>query len=321
MPLSDGREVRLADIARTRVSDGATDIHLGELNVEACCGGRVSNLVGRSVLVATSTQVLSTAAFVMLDGIVRRLVVAAPDLKPDELSAFVEDAGVDIVVTDRPDAFRHTDRRIVPLALVDTGQGAGLSRGYDTEWILATSGTSGRPKLVAHSLAALTGAFSRDTPADKPLVWATFYDIRRYGGLQIFLRALYGGTDLILSRSEECIEDHLRRLGGAGATSISGTPSHWRRVLMSSARDAIDPHYVRLSGEIAAQMVLDSLRAAYPRAAIGHAYASTEAGVGFAVDDGLEGFPMTLLDEASGVVGMRGVDGTLRIRSARMATS
>ena len=61
-----------------------------------------------------------------------------------------------------------------------------------------TSGTTGAPKMVAHTLAGLTGAIS---PARQrtEIVWGTFYDIRRYGGLQILLRALTGGASLILS--------------------------------------------------------------------------------------------------------------------------
>ena len=54
---------------------------------------------------------------------------------------------------------------------------------------MPTSGTSGPPKMVAHTLATLTGAVP---PRRRAKRWATFYDIRRYGGLQIFLRALGG---------------------------------------------------------------------------------------------------------------------------------
>ena len=57
------------------------------------------------------------------------------------------------------------------------------------------------------------------------------------------------------------------------------------------ANQAITPRYVRLSGEIADQALLDSLRAAFPDATTGHAYASTEAGVVSDVNDGMAGFP------------------------------
>ena len=52
---------------------------------------------------------------------------------------------------------------------------------------------------------------------------------------------------------------------------------------------------------------------------MGHAYASTEAGVGFEVTDGLEGFPATYIGRP-GVVEMKVVDGTLHIRSPRTAS-
>ena len=66
-----------------------------------------------------------------------------------------------------------------------------------TEWLMLTSGTSGVPKIVGHTLEALTGAIVAEGPARGPApVWATFYDIRRYGGLQIFLRAILSNTDL-----------------------------------------------------------------------------------------------------------------------------
>ncbi len=56
------------------------------------------------------------------------------------------------------------------------------------------------PKIVSHTLEGLTGAIVADGPARATgAVWATFYDIRRYGGLQIFLRAILGGGSLVLS--------------------------------------------------------------------------------------------------------------------------
>ena len=45
--------------------------------------------------------------------------------------------------------------------------------------------------------------------------------------------------------------------------------------------------------------MLDGLEQAFPAASIGHAYASTEAGVGFAVNDGREGFPASLIGQAA----------------------
>jgi acyl-coenzyme A synthetase/AMP-(fatty) acid ligase len=182
-----------------------------------------------------------------------------------------------------------------------------------------TSGTTGVPKLVVHSFDSLAGALPRQPASVKPMVWSTFYDIRRYGGLQIYLRAVLSGSPLVLSDAGEPTRDFLARAGAAGVTHISGTPSHWRRALMSGDTALIAPEYVRLSGEVADQTVLDALRAAYPSARIAHAFASTEAGVAFDVNDGLAGFPADLVGKAGGAIEMKVEDGTLRIRSGRTA--
>ena len=88
---------------------------------------------------------------------------------------------------------------------------------------------------------------------------------------------------------------------------------------MGPAARTIAPRYVRLSGEIADQSMLDNLRAVYPQAGLGHAYASTEAGVGFEVDDGLEGFPAHFVDDGNGDVDVKIVGASLWLRSARTA--
>ena len=85
---------------------------------------------------------------------------------------------------------------------------------------------------------------------------------------------------------------------------------------MSPAARRISPRYVRLSGEIADQAILDHLRLVYSEARIAHAFASTEAGVAFAVDDGFAGFPASLLHRPGVEVQMKVGAGSLRIRSA-----
>jgi acyl-coenzyme A synthetase/AMP-(fatty) acid ligase len=182
--------------------------------------------------------------------------------------------------------------------------------------VLLTSGTTGRPKLALHTLGSLAGPISGAVAAGCAPIWCTFYDVRRYGGLQILLRAFGGGGSMVLSQAGEAVGEFLARAGGNGATHVSGTPSHWRRALMSATAGAIAPGYLRLSGEICDQAVLDRLRQTYPAAEIAHAFASTEAGVAFAVGDGKAGF---LIGDDNDGVSMRVEDGSLRIRSSRTA--
>jgi acyl-coenzyme A synthetase/AMP-(fatty) acid ligase len=194
------------------------------------------------------------------------------------------------------------------------------SRDYETEWILFTSGTTGVPKMVVHTLSTLTGAIKPVGNLAGPVVWATFYDIRRYGGLQILLRALSGGGSLLLSAPDETPERFIERAKSHGVTHITGTPSHWRRALMSPGVRSFSPAYARLSGEIADQAVIDHLHATFPLAKVAHAFASTEAGVGFEVSDGFAGFPATFLGPRDGTdVVIKIEDDTLRIRSSRTA--
>jgi acyl-CoA synthetase (AMP-forming)/AMP-acid ligase II len=303
--------------------DAGGAVALPDLCNRTSFGNPLSQLAGRSVLVRTVGQLSGAMALIELDGIARRLLVCPSDLPGETLASLMSDAEIDAVISDRnaSDWDRGDWRPACPYYVVSGAMLHGFSdlqwSPQPTEWLLLTSGTSGPPKIVRHSMASLTAAIGtlRGTS-----VWSTFYDVRRFGGLQILLRAVLGGSSLVLSSAGENVADHLKRLATHAATHVSGTPSHWRRVLMSSAAKQIEPRYVRLSGEIADEAILTQLRITYPQASICHAYASTEAGVCFEVNDGIEGFPEGLVREGRGEVDIRVEAGTLRIRSRRTAS-
>ncbi|MEJ0005656.1 MAG: hypothetical protein WDM77_04545 [Steroidobacteraceae bacterium] len=127
------------------------------------------------------------------------------------------------------------------------------------------------------------------------------------------------GASLVLSSPEESTADFLARAAAGGVTHLSGTPSHWRQALISGAITRISPQYIRLSGEIADQAVLDALRRAFPGVMVAHAFASTEAGVAFEVRDGLAGFPASLVGAPDGPAEIEVAAGRLRLRSAGTA--
>lgn len=302
------------------ISDARHSVSLTDVARHSCLTDRSCELAGRSVLLATSGQLLSALAMIELDGVVRRLLLCPPDLDWDRLQVLLELADIDAIVTDRPLPPGRAGKYIVVGVDLPAGKSMGSTIDRATEWLMLTSGTSGLPKIVRHTLDGLAGAIIAEWPARyRNATWATFYDIRRYGGLQIFLRAVIGGGSMVLSEPGETLAAHVARLRAGGVTHISGTPSHWRKLLMSGASADFSPDYVRLSGEIADQAVLDGLARAFPHASIGHAYASTEAGVGFSVDDGREGFPAHLIGQNRAGVEMKVVDGSLRIRSRRTA--
>jgi acyl-coenzyme A synthetase/AMP-(fatty) acid ligase len=278
-------------------------------------------LEGRSVVLMAGDPLTTVAALIELDGWARRIVLCPPDFEAKHLAAVVRDAAADAIVygANAP-APQGVDVAILAsCALPLQRRRIPAVRRHATEWVLLTSGTTGDPKMVVHTLATLTGAIARPTRQAAVQNWATFYDIRRYGGLQILLRVIAGRGSLTLRSAGETMDDFLIRAGAAGVTHISGTPSHWRLVLMNGAARRIDPLYVRLSGEIADSGLIDGLTKLYPRARIAHAFASTEAGVGFEVDDGQAGFPAAYLGERESGAALKIVDGALVIRSDRTA--
>jgi acyl-coenzyme A synthetase/AMP-(fatty) acid ligase len=313
-PFSDGTSA-----GTLHARDGS--VALRELAGASILRGRLQALRDRSILLATHAQLPTALALLELDGVARRVVLCTPDLTAAQLAAVSAAAGTDAILV-------GAESTVAPLESVETFVASDRPAAEDlqrhatrsTEWILLTSGTTGQPKLVVHDVESLAGALPRRAGAAQKMTWSTFYDIRRYGGLQIYLRAVLSGSDLVLSSAGEPIKDFLTRAAAARVTHISGTPSHWRRALMSGDTGIIDPEYVRLSGEVADQTVLDTLRAAYPKARIAHAFASTEAGVAFDVNDGLAGFPREFVDQPQGGIELKVQDGTLWIRSGRTAS-
>jgi acyl-coenzyme A synthetase/AMP-(fatty) acid ligase len=317
--LRDGLSA-VGDLSARSVFGAEASLAWSDLAAGTVLAGRASELRGRSVVIATTHQLTAIATLVELDGAARRIVLYPPDMSLEYLPYVVQSAAADAIVCDRP----TTGLEIPGVAFLSPSSWTRMPRSrapeveHETEWVLLTSGTTGRPKLVVHTLASLAGAIDGGQPAADRVVWSTFYDIRRYGGLQILLRAALTGTSLVLSSAEEATADFLARAGAHGVTHISGTPSHWRRASMSSSAHLIAPEYVRLSGEIADQAILNQLRSLYPQAKIAHAFATTEAGVVFAVNDGLMGFPAHVIEDTPHVV-MKIENRSLRVRSDRTA--
>jgi acyl-coenzyme A synthetase/AMP-(fatty) acid ligase len=309
---------KLADASERFLWGATARVSLADLRNGTSLGGRLQELSGRSVLLATRDQLAAAVGLIELDGVASRVIICPPDLPSEHLPSVIATGGVDAIVSDHDDCgLPGGPLRVVCSVAITAAKGQQVEH-RPTEWVLLTSGTTGAPKMLVHTLASLTAPINLGQNQGTDIVWGTFYDIRRYGGLQILLRAILGRGSLVLSGASESTADYLSRLGAHGVTHISGTSSHWRRALMSSQSRTIAPRYIRLSGEIADQAILNTLRSFYPQAGIGHAFASTEAGVGFEVDDGLEGFPASTIG-APGEVELKIVGGSLRIRSPRNA--
>ena len=295
---------------------GQRRVPLRSLERQSLLQAPLERLRGRSVLLSVRDALTASLALLELDGTARRVLLCPPDVRSEHLPTLVAAGEIDAAVSDL--APERLEALGIPLTVaVDPGAprplGPARQPWHRTEWILLTSGTSGPPKLVEHSMQGLTQAFAHERMADPAPLWSSFYDPRRYGGLQILLRSLRCRGMLLFDRAQP-LPAFLEQAAALGVTHISGTASHWRALLMSGAAATLQPRYVRLSGEIADQAILDALHAAWPQAQIAHAFASTEAGVAFEVQDGLSGFPASWV-EAPGSVALRIRDGRLQVRS------
>lgn len=227
-------------------------------------------------------------------------------------------AGVEALVTDRAD--------LTGPVVVRWGDGAaGGARpagapARETRWILPTSGTTGAPRLVEHTLATLARTVRRDEEKGRELVWGLAYELARFAGWQVFLQAMLGGSRLAFVRRGTDVEAMVAALAAAEVNALSATPTLWRRMLMATDAGRLRPRVVTLGGEIADDGLLRRLATQFPAARLTHVYASTEAGVGFSVTDGRAGFPARFLDAPPAGVELRvDAEGTLWLRPGRVA--
>src|SRR5262249_55114510 len=156
------------------ISDAGHIVSLTDILSQTCLGGRLPELSGRSVLLSVTGQLISGLAMIEIDGIARRMLLCPPDLNPEYLSALIGDADIDAVIPDQPERWADKGIALVVAALPLTAA-APAETERASEWLMLTSGTSGVPKIVGHTLEGLCGAIVTDGPARRALpVWATF---------------------------------------------------------------------------------------------------------------------------------------------------
>lgn len=186
----------------------------------------------------------------------------------------------------------------------------------DGEFVLATSGTTGTPKLVSYSLESLTATAVKNVERGSEFVWGLTYDINRFAGLQVYLQAILSGSTIVISPNCGSVDALVRCYIEKEVNSLSATPSFWRKLLMHKHHAEIPLKRITLGGEVCHQSVLSALASSFQSARIIHIYASTEVGVGFAVKDKLEGFPASLLERnRESNFELKVVDGMLWVKS------
>ena len=285
----------------------------------------VSQFAGLRVAIICSNMLHLASLLLMLDGLSEAILLIPSGLSVESVGDFLRRASVDLLITDKgiPAQAVEQVRLNLELEADDAFLAAyapqpNLCR-YQTQWIIPTSGTTDTPKLVCHTLESLTDSIKRATKYGS-YRWGLLYDLTRFAGLQVFLQSFLNASLLIFTDYACSLEEQIRALVLAECNALSATPTMWRKILMSDASEYIPLKQITLGGEIADAAVLAALARAYPDTHITHIYASTEAGVGFAVHDGLEGFPKEYLETPpKGIEIAVSEDGLLLLRKARQA--
>jgi acyl-coenzyme A synthetase/AMP-(fatty) acid ligase len=181
---------------------------------------------------------------------------------------------------------------------------------------MMTSGTTGKPKIAAHTLATLARRMRAavDMPQNREGKWLLTYQPTGFAGIQVQLTAALSHGQIVVPLQRNPSGFYQAALAH-GVTQISATPTFWRSFLMVAEPGKPALRQITLGGEAADQSTLDRIRAAYPAARVTHIYASTEAGVVFAVHDGLTGFPAAWLEQDVQGIQVRIRDGMLQIKN------
>ena len=145
----------------------------------------------------------------------------------------------------------------------------------DWKLTLFTSGTTGLPKRVTHSINNLT-RFVRKSEKHQSDIWGFAYNPTHIAGIQVFFQALLNRNTIIdlfnLSKNEI-----YNRIEEYQITNISATPTFYRMLM------PIDKYYpsirrITSGGERFDVNLSKSLLIAFPNAKLRNIYASTEAG-------------------------------------------
>jgi acyl-CoA synthetase (AMP-forming)/AMP-acid ligase II len=186
--------------------------------------------------------------------------------------------------------------------------------------IVATSGTSGPPRLVDHSWESLLSA-ARLAEQWHGLGWLLVYDATRWAGMQVWLQSALTAGRLVAPASRDP-DTVLRAIVEEGVSILPSTPTLLRRLLSAGDRSllaAAKIDRITLGGEAADGGLLAQAAEAFPAAKLSHVYATTELGEVFRVTDGRPGFPAAWLGRAlpsGGRLGMRR-DGELLVQLSR----
>ena len=250
----------------------AQRLHLPKGSIVALCGLSPSKLI---------------QLIIALDGNVNALLLLPSSLDEGSQQLLIQSAGCTHLIN----ASSDEPLTIFPLDSVSS------TNVTPTKWLLATSGTTGLPKLIDHTFESLSSSVKYDKVRASEFVWGLLYDPSRFAGIQVVLQALLSGSALCIADSMD-FDIQVEAFIHNRVNALSATPSLWRKLLMDGRVLELPLLQITLGGEIVDQFIIDALKHNFPLARIVHIYASTEAGAAFSVNDGIAGFPLKWLDSS-----------------------
>lgn len=148
-----------------------------------------------------------------------------------------------------------------------------------SEITIFTSGTTGQPKKVIHSIQTLTRSV-RKAEKYRNQKWLFAYNPTHMAGLQVFFQAFSNANTLInvFNKNRSFIFEAIEKYN---ATHISATPTFYR-LLLPADRSFECVQRVTLGGEKSSAELYENIHKLFPNAKLNNIYASTEAGSLFA---------------------------------------
>ncbi len=221
------------------------------------------------------------------------------DMSEDELAALSQAA---------PDAE-------IPLSPASFGSLGGLldaAKNSAATLTLFTSGTTGRPKSVSHTMRSISKRI-RVSPKHAGDVWGFAYNPSHMAGIQVLLQALANGNPLVNLFGLPA-EEVAGKIARHKITHISATPTFYR---MLAGAGAEFPNVVRATfgGERVDEPLCRRVEKMFPSAKINNVYASTEAGALFACDGDAFSIPPDIADS------VKISDGEILLRRDILGTS
>lgn len=209
------------------------------------------------------------------------LVLLDSDINPSEIGG-LDESRVNVAENLTPSLFLTMDDVVTAV------------QNSKSEITIFTSGTTGQPKKVVHSISTLTRSV-RIGDRYCGQIWAYAYNPTHMAGLQVFFQAFENQNTLVnvFNQPREYVYQQIRE---KNITHISATPTFYRLLLpYEKSYDSVVR--VTLGGEKSDQHLYDSITKIFPNAKINNVYASTEAGSLFAAKDDCFQIPEAIKDK------------------------